>query len=109
LQRAGAANTISIRKEKKLMTPTFFQVSRFVCSLIACLACVSNADVFATARPNIVVIFADDLGWQEPAYAGSDYCETPHLDRLAREGMVFRHAHASAANCQPSRACMLSG
>jgi len=61
------------------------------------------------APPNIVLIFADDLGWQEPGFAGSDYLETPHLDRLAGEGMVFRQAYASAGNCQPSRACMLSG
>lgn len=63
----------------------------------------------AAEKPNIVLIFADDLGWQEPGFAGSDFCETPHLDRLASEGMVFRHAYASAGNCQPSRACMLSG
>ena len=63
----------------------------------------------ASDRPNIVLIFADDLGWQEPAYAGSDFCETPHLDALAADGMVFQHAYASAGNCQPSRACMLSG
>lgn len=63
----------------------------------------------AAPKPNIILIFADDLGWQEPGFAGSDFCETPHLDRLAREGMVFRHAYASAGNCQPSRACMLSG
>ncbi|MCA9165231.1 MAG: sulfatase-like hydrolase/transferase, partial [Planctomycetales bacterium] len=60
-------------------------------------------------RPNIVLIFADDLGWQETGFTGSDYCETPNLDRLAGEGMVFRNAYASAGNCQPSRACMLSG
>lgn len=70
--------------------------------------------LFAAAQawagmPNIVLIFADDLGWQEPGYAGSDYCETPHLDRLAQQGMVFRHAYAAAGNCAPSRACMLSG
>lgn len=59
--------------------------------------------------PNIVLLFADDLGWQEPGYAGSDFLETPRLDQLAREGMVFRHAYASGGNCQPSRACMLSG
>ncbi len=63
----------------------------------------------AADRPNIVLIFADDLGWQEPGYAGSDFFETPHLDQLAREGMVFRQAYVAAANCQPSRACMLSG
>jgi arylsulfatase A-like enzyme len=61
------------------------------------------------AKPNVLLIFADDLGWQEPRFAGSDFCETPNLDRLAREGMVFRHAYASGGNCQPSRACMLSG
>jgi arylsulfatase A-like enzyme len=63
----------------------------------------------AEPRPNIVLIFADDLGWQESGFAGSDFLETPNLDRLAREGMVFSHAYASAGNCQPSRACMLSG
>lgn len=63
----------------------------------------------AAEKPNIVLIFADDLGWQEPGYAGSDFCETPNLDRLAREGMVFRHAYSAAGNCAPSRACLLSG
>lgn len=71
--------------------------------------CVLAGTASAEERPNIVLIFADDLGWQEPAFAGSDYCETPHLDALAADGMVFRHAYASAGNCQPSRACMLSG
>lgn len=75
---------------------------------LALLGCV-NLTVARAEKPNVVLIFADDLGWQEPAYAGSDFCETPHLDRLAADGMVFRHAYASAGNCQPSRACMLSG
>jgi len=60
-------------------------------------------------RPNVVLIFADDLGWQEPGYAGSDFNETPHLDRLAKQGMVFTQAYAAAGNCAPSRACLLSG
>jgi len=59
--------------------------------------------------PNIVLIFVDDLGWQETGFSGSDFLETPRLDQLAGEGMVFRYAYASAGNCQPSRACMLSG
>lgn len=67
------------------------------------------AEIVAADRPNIVLIFADDLGWQETGFTGSDYLETPNLDRLAGEGMVFRNAYASAGNCQPSRACMLSG
>jgi len=65
--------------------------------------------VSQAAPPNIVLIFADDLGWQETGFSGSDYFETPNLDQLAAGGMIFRNAYASAGNCQPSRACMLSG
>lgn len=80
------------------------------CILFTCLVLAAGIGRTAAAeRPNIILIFADDLGWQEPGYAGSDFCETPNLDRLASEGMVFRHAYASAGNCQPSRACLLSG
>jgi arylsulfatase A-like enzyme len=60
-------------------------------------------------RPNIVLIFADDLGWKDVGYNGSDFHETPHLDQLAREGMLFHQAYAAAGNCAPSRACLLSG
>jgi arylsulfatase A-like enzyme len=61
------------------------------------------------APPNIVLIFADDLGWQDVGFAGADYCESPNLDRLARGGMIFRHAYSTAGNCAPSRACLISG
>jgi len=79
-------------------------MKRFLLILSALFPLLSSA-----APPNIVLIFADDLGWQEPGFAGSDFCETPNLDRLASEGMVFHNAYASGGNCQPSRACMLSG
>lgn len=59
--------------------------------------------------PNVVLIVADDLGWRDVGFMGSDYYETPNMDRLAVEGMVFTQAYASAANCAPSRACLMSG
>lgn len=59
--------------------------------------------------PNFLFIFADDLGWRDVGYQGTDFNETPNLDRLARESMVFDQAYACAANCAPSRACLLSG
>jgi arylsulfatase A-like enzyme len=59
--------------------------------------------------PNIVLILADDLGWQDTGFSGARFYETPRLDRLAREGIVFRQAYSSAGNCQPSRACLISG
>ncbi len=59
--------------------------------------------------PNIVLIVADDLGWGDVGFMGSDYYETPNLDQLASKGMVFNQAYASAANCAPSRACLMTG
>ncbi len=77
--------------------------SLFLASALFCTA------LSAAQRPNIVLIFADDLGWKDVGYQGSDFMETPNIDRLAREGMVFTHGYAAAGNCAPSRACMLSG
>lgn len=61
------------------------------------------------SKPNIVIINVDDLGWKDLGFMGSSYYETPHLDQLASEGMVFMQAYAGAANCAPSRACLMSG
>jgi arylsulfatase A-like enzyme len=63
----------------------------------------------AADRPNIVLVFADDLGWKDVGYQGSDFMETPNLDRLAQQGTVFTAGYAAAGNCAPSRACLLSG
>lgn len=60
-------------------------------------------------KPNIVFINVDDLGWKDLAFMGSPYYETPNVDKLATEGMVFTQAYAAAANCAPSRACLMSG
>lgn len=59
--------------------------------------------------PNIVLLYADDFGWMDMGVQGSDYYETPHLDRLAAMGMRFTQAYANAANCAPSRACLMTG
>lgn len=74
--------------------------------LLSVLASCGNKD---SGLPNIVLIVADDLGWKDVGFMGSSYYETPNLDRLAGEGMVFRQAYASAANCAPSRACLMTG
>jgi arylsulfatase A-like enzyme len=63
----------------------------------------------AAEKPNVLFIYLDDFGWKDTSYMGSDFFETPHLDALAREGMVFTNAYSCAANCAPARACLLSG
>ena len=60
-------------------------------------------------RPNIVFIMADDLGWNDLGITGSDYYETPNIDKLASEGVFFDNAYAAAANSAPSRACFMTG
>lgn len=60
-------------------------------------------------QPNIVFILADDLGWTDLGVMGSDYYETPNIDRLASQGLLFDNAYAAAANSAPSRACMMTG
>ena len=59
--------------------------------------------------PNVVLILMDDMGWRDVGFAGNDFVETPHLDRLAKEGIRFTQAYASAPNCAPTRACLMSG
>src|SRR5437870_10734313 len=60
------------------------------------------------AKPNIVFILADDLGYTDVACFGSKYYETPNIDRLATQGMrLTRHHHCQ--NCQPTRAALMSG
>ena len=60
------------------------------------------------APPNLIVILADDLGWSDLGCYGNTFNETPHLDRLAREGMRFTQAYAGAV-CSPTRANLQSG
>jgi len=60
-------------------------------------------------QPNFVFILADDLGWKDVGFMGSEYYETPVIDRLASQGMHFTNAYSNAPNCAPTRACLLSG
>ncbi|MDG2467862.1 MAG: sulfatase-like hydrolase/transferase, partial [Pirellulaceae bacterium] len=60
-------------------------------------------------QPNIVLILVDDLGWMDLGCQGSELFETPHLDRLATEGMRFTDAYAACAVCSPTRAAVQTG
>lgn len=59
-------------------------------------------------RPNIIFIMADDLGWQDVGFMGSKWFETPSLDALAKESLVFNQAYMYPT-CSPSRAALLTG
>ena len=63
----------------------------------------------ARSRPNILFILADDFGWSQLGCYGSDFYETPHIDRLARQGMKFTDAYAACPVCSPTRASFMTG
>lgn len=60
-------------------------------------------------RPNIVLLLADDLGWTGLGCFGSDFYETPHLDKLAKRGVKFTDAYAACTVCSPTRASVMTG
>ncbi|MGY0623277.1 MAG: sulfatase family protein, partial [Paraglaciecola chathamensis] len=71
------------------------------------LLLVPNA--FAEQRPNIILIVADDLNWDDLGAYGNTGVKTPNLDKLAKSGMRFDSAFLTASSCSPSRASMITG
>lgn len=83
------------------------------CAAVALVAIaaapIEAADPAAPARPNIILIVADDLGYGDLGCFGQEKILTPHIDRLAREGMRFTVTYAGAPVCAPSRCVLLTG
>ncbi len=81
-------------------------------SLLLCTLCQLHTAAFAQDsrdRPNIVFILIDDMGWKDLGCMGSTYYQTPRIDALADEGVLFDQAYACAPVCSPSRGAILSG
>lgn len=76
---------------------------------ITLFAILSGRVVSATERPNVVIIYADDLGWGSLSCYGQTAYETPHLDQMAREGARLTSFYVSTPSCGPSRAALLTG
>jgi len=77
-------------------------------SLLLCASSLLCGAILSTAAPNIIFILADDMGWGDPACYGGKIA-TPHIDRIAREGMRFTDAHTTSAVCTPTRYSILTG
>jgi hypothetical protein len=107
--------------ERARCAPRLAQRFGFIGGTIAAIAlaiavvCPSVAS--ATAPPNVLVVLLDDLSWvgtsvqMDPNVPGSksDYHQTPRLEQLAREGMVFSRAYAAGSMCSPTRAAFMAG
>ncbi|MBT4815221.1 MAG: sulfatase-like hydrolase/transferase, partial [Lentisphaerae bacterium] len=103
----------------------FAYCSRLFAGVVAVLAGILAGSLFAveeraanggvrqspsnTARPNIILVMADDQGWGDTGYNGHPFVRTPALDAMAREGFVFDRFYAGAPVCSPTRASVMTG
>ncbi len=77
---------------------------------VALLICTITSFAQRTSKKmNVVFFLVDDLGWKDLACYGSEFYETPNIDRLAKEGVKFTDAYSSCHVCSPSRASILNG
>jgi N-sulfoglucosamine sulfohydrolase len=85
--------------------------ARLLALVVALLSPAASVFAQATqrARPNIVVLVADDLGWRDSGPYGNTAIGTPHIDALARSGLLVKRAFGTTPQCSPSRISILSG
>jgi len=77
--------------------------------LVAAGVSLIAATASAQSRPNIALIYMDDVGYGDPSSYGATAVQTPNIDRLARQGLRFTDAHSPAATCTPSRYALMTG
>tara|TARA_B100001027_G_scaffold206462_1_gene170060 strand:- start:31 stop:1410 length:1380 start_codon:yes stop_codon:yes gene_type:complete len=81
------------------------KLALYFCCILILVSCSSIND----SKPNIIIILADDAGYSDFGFMGSDEIKTPNLDQLALDGVTFNNAYVSASVCSPSRAGLLTG
>ncbi len=77
--------------------------------LIALFALLASVPLASAEKPNIILIFIDDLGWKDVGCYGNDFVETPHINQLAKDGLKFTDFYAAGAVCSPTRCAVQSG
>ena len=80
----------------------------FIFSLFILIGCRQEIQS-VKKKPNVVFILVDDLGLHDLSVTGSNYYETPNIDKLAEQGMIFTQGYASSRVCSPSRASIMTG
>ena len=101
-------------RDPEMLTPIFcrrFNIFWLPIATLVCLLTTSATTVGETTvkRPNIIFFLVDDLGQRDVGCYGSKFYETPAIDQLAQEGVLFENAYSTCHVCSPSRASILTG
>ena len=88
--------------------PISLLMKRLIISLV-CFSILFSCSIESDSKPNIIIILADDAGYSDFGFMGSDEIKTPNIDQLALDGVTFNNAYVSASVCSPSRAGLLTG
>ena len=85
--------------------PTLRELAHLLVAILTAL----SIEAHAAQPPNVVFIFADDLGYGDLSCYGHPVAKTPHIDRLAKEGVRFTQHYANGPECSPTRTALLTG
>jgi arylsulfatase A len=106
----GGGEFSGIRKMRSHSGQPLFFCTRNVLSVLGCVLFFLLGNARAHEKPNILIILADDMGYGDlRCFQPSSKIATPHLDRLAQEGMKWTNAHAAGPVCHPSRYGLMTG
>lgn len=94
---------------KNVLKYSLFVGVTFTASTVLCICVKAQEQAAARTLPNVIYIYADDLGYGELGSYGQQKIKTPNLDRMAQEGMRFTQHYAGAPVCAPSRAMLMTG
>ena len=84
-------------------------LSLLIIVMSSCQGTKENGNEKEASKPNFIFILADDLGYHDLSVMGSEYYETPNIDRIANEGITFTEGYATCQVCSPSRASIMLG
>jgi arylsulfatase A len=87
----------------------FLKTAGLTAAALALNGCESSLQASRIDRPNVIIIFCDDVGYADVGVFGAKGYKTPHLDRMAAEGVKFTDFYVAAPSCTPSRAALMTG
>ncbi|MCP4611658.1 MAG: sulfatase [Planctomycetes bacterium] len=87
----------------------FLKTAGLTAAALALNGCESSLQASRIDKPNVIIIFCDDVGYADVGVFGAKGYKTPHLDRMAAEGVKFTDFYAAAPSCTPSRAALMTG